>query len=94
MSDQGECYGMSDGFNCFGSRKRSNLPETRRLKINVKIGKDKFQGDGIYTLSPGLKRGKVLIVNFKEFESPEFNNREGSQRDVENLDSLFSQMGK
>ena len=63
-----------------------------RLDISVKIGTEQFQGDGIYTLSPGLKRGKVLIVNFYEFESKE--TREGSQRDVENLDSLFEQIGK
>ena len=85
---------MSDGFNCFGTGKGSNSPETKRLEINVKTGKNKIQGDGIYKLSPGLKRGKVLIVNFKDFESPDFKTREGSQRDVENLKSLFSQMGK
>ena len=64
------------------------------MEINVKIGKEQFQGDGIYKLSRGLKRGKALIINFKEFESSDFETREGSQRDVDNLDSLFSQMGK
>ena len=93
MSDQGESYQRSDGFNCFSSGRRSNSPESPRLEVKVKIGKEK-QGEGIYKLSPGLKRGKVLIVNFKEFESPKFETREGSQRDVENLDSLFNQMGK
>ena len=84
---------MSDGFNCFSSGRRSNSPESPQSEVKVKIGKE-HQGEGIYKLSPGLKRGKVLIVNFKEFESPEFKTREGSQRDVENLDSLFLQMGK
>ena len=93
MSDQGERYERGDGFNCFSSgNRRSNSPEIERLDISVKIGTEQFQGDGIYTLSPGLKRGKVLIVNFYEFESKE--TREGSQRDVENLDSLFEQIGK
>ena len=90
MSDQGE----SDGFNCFSSGRRSNSPESPGLEVKVKIGKKAFQGDEIYKLSPGLKRGKVLIVNFKHYESTEFKTREGSQRDVENLDSLFSQLGK
>ena len=83
---------MSDGFNCFSSGRRSSSPESPRLQVKVKIGKEQ-QGEGIYKLSPGLKRGKVLIVNFKEFDSPDFETREGSQRDVENLDSLFRQMG-
>ena len=95
MSDQGERYERGDGFNCFSSgNRRSNSPEIERLEISVKIGTEQFQGDGIYSLSPGLKRGKVLIVNFNEFESSDFKTREGSQRDVENLDSLFEQMGK
>ena len=93
MSDQGESYQRSDGFNCFSSGRRSNLPESPRLEVKVKTGKE-HQGEGIYKLSPGLKRGKALIVNFKEFESPVFKTREGSQRDVENLDSLFFQMGE
>ena len=95
MSDQGERYERGDGFNCFSSgNRRSNSPEIERLEISVKIGTEQFQGDGIYTLSPGLKRGKVLIVNFNEFESSDYKTREGSQIDVENLDSLFEQMGK
>ena len=94
MSDQGERYQISDGLNCFSSgRRSSNSPESRQLEVKVKIGKEQ-QGEGIYKLSPGLKRGKVLIVNFKEFESPDYETREGSQRDIENLDSLFFQMGK
>ena len=59
---------MSDGFNCFSSGRRSNSPESPQSEVKVKIGKE-HQGEGIYKLSPGLKRGKVLIVNFKEFES-------------------------
>ena len=84
---------MSDGLNCFGSRSKRDSPEARRLEINVKVGSE-IQGPGIYRLSPGLRRGKVLIVNFEEFESEDYRKREGSQRDVENLDALFAQMGE
>ena len=93
MSDQGECYGMNDGlFNCFGIGNISNSPENKYTDINVILGAE-IQGHGIYRLSPGRMRGKVLIVNFEEFDSEDFGNREGSQKDVENLKSLFSQMG-
>ena len=81
MSDPGESYQMSDGFNCFSSRRRSSSPKSLQFEVKVKIGEE-LQGKRIYKLSPGLKRGKVLIVNFKEFESPDFKTRKGSQRDV------------
>ena len=93
MSDKGECYGLNDGlFNCFGLGNRSNLPETQQTEINVLFGTE-IQGPGIYRLSPGLMRGKALIVNFEEFASEDYGKREGSQKDVENLHSLFKQMG-
>ena len=70
---------MNDGLYCFSS---------------MKIGKKQIQGHRIYALSPGLKRGKALILNFRVFESKDISIRKGSEKDVENLDYLFSKMGR
>ena len=60
--------------------------------VKVTTGTEVFQGPDIYELSPGLCRGQMLIVNFEEFDNKD-HERVGSQKDVENLFSLFDQIG-
>ena len=100
-----ESNNNSDGatlssINCASSGERDNSddspsPEIQyKSEVTVTPGTQEFQGHGIYPLSPGLYRGKALIVNFEEFVNGEkFPKMNGSQRDVDNLDSLLDQMG-
>ena len=68
--------------------------ETIEEDIDVKViqGTEVFHGPDIYELSPGLCRGKMMIVNFEEFIDKD-HQRVGSHKDVENLSSLFDQIG-
>lgn len=53
------------------------------------------EGEEIYPLSKGLKRGKLLVANFEHFTGPhKYGERKGSDFDVENLKNVFSQIGK
>ena len=73
-------------MSCFGL---GSLEE----KVRVILGTKEFQGPDIYKLKPGLSRGKMMIVNFDEFED-RVHQREGSRKDAENLTSLFHQIGE
>ena len=63
------------------------------FEVKVKPGEREIQGQEIYALSPGTFRGNCCIVNFDEFKCNKYERRLGSQKDVKNLSSLFSQMG-
>ena len=60
--------------------------------MKVILGLEVYQGPVIYKPSPGLCRGKMMIVNFEEFIDKD-HQRVGSHKDVENLSSLFDQIG-
>ena len=63
-----------------------------KSEIRVIHGTEEFHGPEIYKLTPGLSRGKMMIVNFKEFADKDYD-RVGSEKDTENLTSLFHQIG-
>ena len=70
-----------------------NLSFEEDFDVEVIPGKKVFHGPDIYELSPGLSRGKMMIVNFNEFVH-RAHDRVGSQKDTENLTSLFHQIGE
>ena len=57
-------------------------------------GTKEYQDKGTYKLSPGLRRGKAMIINFDTFEGTDYAPREGSQKDVSTMRTLLSQLGK
>ena len=64
------------------------------LEVQVIKGTKEYQDKGTYKLSPGLRRGKAMIINFDTFEGTDYAPREGSQKDVSTMRALLSQLGK
>ena len=63
-------------------------------EVKVIKGTKEYQDKGTYKLSPGLRRGKAMIINFDTFEGTDYAPREGSQKDVSTMRALLSQLGK
>ena len=74
----------------------SNISEDVFEPFVVKVipGTKEYQDKGTYKLRPGLKRGKAMIVNFETFEGTGYERREGSDKDVLNMDALLCKLGK
>ena len=86
----------SDG--CFPSKsevkQEPSVGVPRDLVVKVIPGTKFIQGEDIYKLRDGWRRGLALIVNNENFsDSIQYPTRHGSRRDVQNVSSLFSQMG-
>ena len=75
-----------------GSELNSSEIVEEDIDVKVILGTEVFKGPDIYELSPGLCRGQMMIVNFEEFIDKN-HQRVGSHKDVENLSSLFYQIG-
>ena len=68
--------------------------EARHLSVEVIPSAKLIQGEAIYQLRGGFKRGLALVVNNENFSEPLlYPTRRGSKRDVENIRSLLTQMG-
>ena len=63
------------------------------LEVQVIKGNKEYQDKGTYKLSPGIRRGKAMIINFETFKGTDYKTREGSQKDVLNMRALLSQLG-
>ena len=61
--------------------------------IHVRKAVKLTEGEDVYPLRKGLKRGKMLIANFREFPGTKWNTRKGSEFDVASMKRLFSQIG-
>ena len=87
----------SDG--CVSSKigKKKNLPEADgvppSLVVKVIPAQQLIQGEDIYPLAGGVRRGLALVVNNETFSEPQYETRHGARRDVQNVTSLLSQMG-
>ena len=77
----------------YSNASESLLIQERSLCIKVKPALSVFKGDNIYHMESGDKRGRVLLINFELFSEPEYKTRSGTQVDVDNLTSLFDQIG-
>lgn len=88
----------SDGCLPSSFRKR-NKPgggdgEGQHLSVKVIPSTKLIQGQDIYPLRGGYRRGLALVVNNENFSDPQlYSPRRGSKKDVENIRSLLSQMG-
>ena len=89
-----------DGNFIFKHHAKVNEEESKELLhsdkagIHVRKGQEIFRGPRIYPVGKGSRRGKLLLANFKSFpKESQFGTRDGSERDVENLKELFSQIG-
>ena len=87
----------SDGCFPSSSKKRNKARadvEAQHLSVKVIPSSKLLQGDSIYPLRGGCRRGLALVVNNENFSDPGlYSTRLGSKRDVENITSLLSQMG-
>ena len=92
-----EAASGSDG--CFPSsftkkNKARRDGKVEDLSVKVIPSTKLIQGEAIYPLRGGYRRGLALVVNNENFSDPQvYSTRRGSSRDVENITSLLSQMG-
>ena len=83
----------SDGCFPFITKREAKVKD-RDLDVKVIPAKKVMQGEGIYRLRGGRRRGLALIVNNIQFSEPElYETRHGARRDAENMSSLLTQMG-
>lgn len=64
----------------------------KKAAFKVKYTKVYGEGDGAYR-NDTRPRGLVFVCNFESFEGGKYTPRDGSEKDYNNLVSLFSQMG-
>ena len=87
----------SDGCfpsSCKNRKKPRGGGEVQHLSVKVIPSTKLIQGEAIYKLRGGCRRGLALVVNNENFSDPRiYSTRRGSKRDVENITSLLSQMG-